>query len=175
MNPDGTWPHQFITESRKREMTSFWERMQRHSQDRNDFRRPRDTSWLPAYADVSRVNWAQCRVENWKYQWFLDQTGRAPQWQDLPDSYRQWWIYTMLPTHRGLDYYLNWMWYDIDEYDRKQRQLQTWIDLWNSLQQLTKMQYFDPVLPTAHVHAAKWQVGDRCGPNPYTLKERACM
>ena len=168
MNANGTWPHQFISERTRSEMTSFWQAMQRHSQEDPDW--TRDTDWTLGHS-ASRVNWAQCQIQNWDYQWFLHPTRRAPQWQDLPESYRQWWKYAKLPTHSGgLDYYLGWLKYEDGEFDRKRRQLQGWKDEWNGLSQLTKMQYFDPILPTAYVHERKMQVGNRCGPNPYTLK-----
>ena len=172
MNPDGTWPHQFIREHTRHEMTSFWQAMQQHAQEHPDWEQ---LVWAHLPPSLRQGEWSRCQIQNWDYQWFLDETRRTPRWQDLPSGYKQWWIYTMLPTHKGLDYYLQWMTYEKDEFERKQRQLQTWINEWNRLSQLTKMQYFDPVLPTAHVHAAKWQVGYRCGPNPYTLKERTSL
>ena len=143
--------------------------MQQHVHENRDW--AQNTSWMPAHANVTRVNWENCHIENWDYQWFLDQTHRAPHWEDLPHSYRQWWLYQQLPhNYTDLGYYLRWLNYEPLEYDRKLRQLQRWIDEWNNMSQFQKMAYFNPILPTAYVHERKMQVGDRCGPNPYTLK-----
>lgn len=168
MNADGTWPHAFINAYWKDRMTSFWQRMQRHVHENRDW--AQNTWWMPVDANVNRVNWDNCHIQNWDYQWFLDPTRRAPQWQDLTHAYRQWWMYTSLPSDSDLKYYLAWLEYEDGECDRKQRQLQRWIDDWNNLSQRSKMGFFDPVLPTAHVHAAKLQVGcASMARNPYVI------
>ena len=169
MNADGTWPHHFINEFWRPRITAFWRMMQQHVHENRDW--AQNMWWLQRHANPTRVNWDNCHIENWDYQWFLDPTRRAPQWQDLPHSYRQWWIYNQLPNnYRDLGYYLPWLNYDYIEQDRKPRQLQRWIDEWNSLSQRSKMNFFDPVLPTAYVHERNFQAGDRYPQaNPYVI------
>lgn len=173
MNANGTWPHaphHFISEHTRTQMTSFWQAMQRHAQEHPDWEQ---RVWAPLPPSLRQGKWSQCQIQNWDYQWFFDQTHRAPRWQDLPSGYKQWWMYTCLPRHRGPEYYLKWMTYEKDEYERKQRQLQRMQDEWDGLSQLTKMQYFDPLIPTESVHAAKWQVGDAVGVGNWNCKSRA--
>ena len=174
MNANGTWPHDFINQYWIDRMTAFWRRMQRHVIENRDW--AQNTWWMPRDADVKRVNWDNCHIENWDYQWFLDPTHRAPQWLDLTPAYRQWWIWSMLPTDSELQFYLAWINYEEGEYGTKIRQLQGWINEWNKLSQRSKMGFFDPVLPTAYVHERKMQVGaniDMSTPNPFNVSANA--
>ena len=174
MNAHGTWPHAFINGFWTGHMTSFWQRMQRHVHENRDW--AQNTWWMPRDADVKRVNWDNCHIENWDYQWFLDPNHRAPQWLDLTPAYRQWWIWSMLPTDSELQFYLAWINYEEGEYGTKIRQLQGWINEWNKLSQRSKMGFFDPVLPTAYVHERKMQVGaniDMSTPNPFKVSAYA--
>ena len=174
MNANGTWPHDFINQYWIDRMTAFWRRMQRHVHENRDW--AQNTWWMPRDADVKRVNWDNCHIENWDYQWFLDATHRAPQWLDLTPAYRQWWIWSMLPTDSELQFYLAWINYEEGEYSTKIRQLQGWINEWNKLSQRSKMGFFDPVLPTAYVHERKMQVGaniDMSTPNPFKVSAYA--
>ena len=132
-------------------MTKFWQMMQKHVHENEDW--AQNTSWMPAHASVTRVNWENCHVEYWHYQWFLEDERKAPQWEDLPHSYRQWWLYEKLPhNYKDLGYYLAWIDYDDDEQATKLRQLQRWIDEWNGLSQLSKMVYFNAVIPVSYTH-----------------------
>ena len=164
-------PHHFINEFWRARITAFWRMMRQHVHENRDW--AQNMWWMPVHATPTRVNWDNCHIENWDYRWSLDQTRRAPQWADLPCSYRQWWIYNQLPTnYTDLGFYLPWLNYEHDEFWRKLRQLRRCQNEWNNLSQETKMRFFDPVLPTAHVHAAKLPVG-QSAPNPFKVSAYA--
>ena len=172
MNAHGTWPHAFINSFWYNHMTSFWERMRRHVHANRDW--AQHTWWMPVDADVKRVNWDNCHIENWDYQWFLDPTHRAPQWTDLTPAYRQYWIWLMLPTHNDNRYYFAWINDEEDETPTKQRQLTRWINEWNNMGQRSKMCYFDPVIATER--ARSLQPGaklDMITPNPFNISAYA--
>ena len=125
-------------------------------------------------ADVKNVDWDNCQIENWNYQWFLDPTHRAPQWTDLTPAYRQYWIWNMLPVDDDNRFYLAWINWEEGEYDRKIRQLTRWINEWNNMSQREKMGFFDPVIRTER--ARSLQPGaklDMITPNPFKISEYA--
>lgn len=136
MNANGSWSNQFINTFWKDRIINFWKMMQKHVHDDAYWAQ---NKWLPANADATLVDSKQCHIENWKYEWFLptdtdnpEATSNAPLWEDLPDSYRQWWIWEKLPAS-GLLYYLRWINYDEIEQATKQRQLQRMIAEWNNM------------------------------------------